>query len=103
MIKTPVWREIFHSASKLTQTWAAGSFSMGTRIDKIASSVSLGVLSHKMLSDSERLSAAVRGRSASSCTLHSPWLSGRTPVGLRQSGGHPPDSGHLYWTPLDVR
>ena len=38
-----------------------------------------------------------------SCTLHSPWLSGRTPVGLCQSGGHPPDSGHLYWTPLDVR
>ena len=37
------------------------------------------------------------------CTLHSPWLSGWTPVGLRQSGGHPPDSGHLYWTPLDVR
>ena len=37
------------------------------------------------------------------CTLHSPWLSGRTPVRLRQSGGHPPDSGHLYWTPLDVR
>jgi len=25
------------------------------------------------------------------------------PVGLRQSSGHPPDSGHLYWTPLDVR